>query len=66
MALSNRNAGKQWTSKEVQQLRQMAKENTPTRVMSFKLGHPEGGVRAKAAEKGISLKPVNRSPYGRR
>jgi len=66
MALSNRNAGKHWTPPEVRQLRQMAKENTPTRVMSFKLGHPEAGVRAKAAEKRISLKPVNRSPYGRR
>ena len=66
MSLSNRNAGKQWTSQEVRQLRQMVRENTPTRVMAFKLGHPEGGVRAKAAEEGMSLKPVNRSPYGRR
>ena len=44
----------------------MAKGNTPTRVIGLKLGRPPGGVSAKAAEKKISLKPTNQSPYNRR
>lgn len=59
-----RNAGKAWTPSQVSQLKQLAKQNTPTRVIGLKLGRPEGGVYAKASEKGISLKPTNQSPYG--
>lgn len=61
-----RNTGKEWTSKEVKELRSLAKENTPTRVIGLKLGRPEAGVRAKASEKGISLKPTNQVPYNRK
>jgi hypothetical protein len=61
-----RNAGKPWTSQEVSSLRQLARADTPTRVIGLKLGRPEAGVRAKASEKGISLKPTNQSPYNRR
>ena len=60
-----RNAGKQWTSREVSAMRQLVKQNTPTRVIGLKLGRPVLGVYAKASEEGISLKPNNRSPYGR-
>lgn len=66
MSKSTRNAGKPWTPSEVKELRQLARENTPTRVIGLKLGRPEGGVRAKASEEGISLKPTNQSPYGTR
>jgi hypothetical protein len=59
-----RNAGKPWTPSQVSQLKQLAKQNTPTRVIGLKLGRPEGGVYAKASEKGISLKPTNQSPNG--
>lgn len=61
-----RNAGKQWSPGEVRQLKQLASENTPTRVIGLKLGRPEAGVRAKASEEGVSLKPTNQSPYNRR
>ena len=61
-----RNSGKQWSSKEVGELRSLAKGNTPTRVIGLKLGRPEAGVRAKASEKGISLKPTNQSPYNKK
>ena len=64
MSKSTRNTGKQWTSSDVKDLRQMAKENTPTRVMGFKLGRTPAAVQSKASEKGISLKPTNQSPYG--
>jgi hypothetical protein len=61
-----RNAGKPWTGSEVGTLRDLARENTPTRVIGLKLGRPEAGVRAKASENRISLKPNNQSPYNRR
>jgi len=61
-----RNAGKQWTSQEKRQLSQLANQNTPTRVIGLKLGRPENGVRSKASELGVSLRPVNQSPYNRK
>jgi hypothetical protein len=60
------NKGKDWTPAEVSKLRELASKNTPTRVIGVKLRRPEAGVRAKASEKGISLRPTNRSPYNRR
>jgi hypothetical protein len=61
---SQRNAGKQWSSSEVRELRQLAKGNTPTRVIGLKLGRSEDAVRSKAHEEKVSLKPTNQSPYG--
>lgn len=66
MSKSMRNTGKHWTPSEVKQLRTLAKGNTPTRVIGLKLGRTEAGVRSKAAEKRVSLKPTNQSPYNRR
>jgi hypothetical protein len=65
MSKSNRNSGKQWTPAEVAQLRTLAQQNTPTRVIGLKLGRPVAGVYAKASKKNISLKPTNQSPYNR-
>ena len=61
-----RNAGKLWTPPEVKKLREFAKDNMPTRVIGLELGRPVAGVRAKAFEKKISLKPTNQSPYNRK
>jgi hypothetical protein len=66
MSKSTRNSGKQWTAADVKQLRQLARENTPTRVAGLKLGRTPGAVQSKASELGISLKPTNQSPYNRR
>ena len=65
MSKSTRNSGKPWTPVEVKSMKAMVKENTPTRVIGFKLGRTEGAVYNKASEKGISLKPTNQSPYNR-
>lgn len=65
MAKYNRNSGKEWTKKEVSELKSLARENTPTRVIGLKLGRTEGSVRTKASEEDISLKPSNQSPYNR-
>lgn len=59
-----RNAGKPWTKANLTELRKLAKGNTPTRVIGFKLGRTASAVYAKASEKGISLMPPNQSPYG--
>lgn len=66
MSKSTRNSGKPWTPADVSQLRQLAKENTPTRVAGLKLGRTPGAVQSKASEVNISLKPTNQSPYNRR
>lgn len=65
MAKSTRNSGKPWTSQDVKTVRDLARSNTPTRVIGLKTGRTEGAIRSKAAEEGISLKPTNQSPYNR-
>jgi hypothetical protein len=52
--------------KEVKQLRSLAKANTPTGVISLKMQRPPASIASKAQREGISLKPINRSPYNRR
>jgi hypothetical protein len=66
MSKSDRNTGKHWTPSEVQQLKQLAKGNTPTRVIGIKLGRTPDAVASKASNTGISLKPTNQSPYNRK
>lgn len=59
------NHGKTWTPQTENQLKQLAKGNTPTRVIGLKLGRTEDSVRDKASDLGVSLKPTNQSPYNR-
>jgi len=66
MAKYNRNSGKPWTNPEVSRMRQLAWQNTPTRVIGLKLGRTEDAVRTRASEENISLKPANQSPYNRK
>jgi len=66
MAKSTRNRGTHWSSDDERRLRELAFGNTPTRVIGLKLGRSESGVRGKANELGISLRPPNQSPYGPR
>jgi len=66
MAKSTRNSGKDWSSTDRAALRELARQNTPTRVIGLKLGRTEAGVRSKAGELGVSLRPTNQSPYNRR
>lgn len=66
MATYNRNSGKEWSKSDLSQLRALAKENTPTRVIGLKLGRTEDSVRSKASQAQVSLKPTNQSPYGRK
>ncbi|MDD3607303.1 MAG: hypothetical protein PHQ20_00685 [Candidatus Moranbacteria bacterium] len=66
MAKYNRNSGKAWTPKDVSQLKSLAKQNTPTRVISLKLGRTPEAVSSKASQEDISLRPTNQSPYNRK
>lgn len=65
MSKSTRNTGKPWTPSDVKELKQLAKENTPTRVIGLKLGRTAGAVQNKASQEDISLKPTNQAPYNR-
>jgi hypothetical protein len=66
MAKTPPRQNQQWTRNDVGQLRDLARQNTPTRVMGLKLGRSEDAVRSKASDENISLKPTNQSPYGTR
>ena len=66
MAKYNRNTGKPWTKSDVTQLKSLARQNTPTRVIGLKLGRTEDAVRTRAASEDVSLKPVNQKPYGQK
>lgn len=66
MSKSTRNSGQRWTANEKALIRKLAAQNTPTRVIGLKAGRTPGAVQSQASKQGTSLKPVNRSPYGRR
>lgn len=59
MSWSTRNSGKEWTDEQVQQLKKLAKQDTPTRVIGFKLGRTPEAIYTRASEEGISLMPPN-------
>ena len=61
-----KNHGKDWTPTDIRQLKQLARENTPTRVMGLKLGRTPEAVQQKASQENVSLKPTNHSPSGRK
>lgn len=66
MANSTRKNGTTWTPADVTNLLTLARCNTPTRVIALKLARTTGAVFTKASNLGVSLKPTNQSPYGRR
>jgi hypothetical protein len=60
-----RHTNESWTSRDVQTLRELARANTPTGVISLKVGRTPTAIRSKAQRERISLIPSNRSPYSR-
>ena len=61
-----KNHGTRWTPDSDAKLEDLAKHNTPTRVIGIKLGRTEDSIRTRAHELDVTLKPVNQSPYNRR
>lgn len=64
MAKTPPNNGKPITKQVVQQVKELAKHNTPTPLIAYKTGRTEAAVRNIASDNDISLKPTNKSPYG--
>lgn len=60
--LGDKNSGKPVTPAVVQEVKQLAKENTPTRVIAGLTGRTPAAVRNIASDNNISLKPTNQSP----
>ena len=54
-----RNTGQRWTDEDLDQLEQLAKEDTPTPVIGLKLGRTVAAVYSQASKQGISLEPPN-------
>ena len=46
--------GSSWTQSDVAKLRELQRENTPTRVMGVKLGRTPGAIYAKATSGSLS------------
>lgn len=66
MAKKPEHAHERWTPVQKAELRKLAKENTPTRVIGIKLDRTPSAVQSEASKLGISLKPPNQPPYNRK
>ncbi len=66
MAKKPPNSGKAWTGADNRQLKDLARQNTPTRLIAWNLGRSPAAVATQASEIGQSLKPTNQSPDKRR
>ena len=66
MSRTDDRSGRPWSDADLAILRRLARENTPTRIISQKLGRTADAVRSEAEIESISLKPSNQSPYDRR
>jgi hypothetical protein len=58
------NSGKPWSAGDNSLLKQLARGNTPTRVIGIKMKRSPAAVQSQASKIGQSLEPHNRSPYG--
>ncbi len=65
MAKTPRKHRQPWTGADEKLLRQLIRENTPTRVMGIKLERTPASVQQHANDLGLSTKPVNQRPNKR-
>jgi hypothetical protein len=66
MASQPKNHGQPWTAAQEAELRRLAQQNTPTRVIGIKMGRTPDAIYKHASESNVPLKPTNQSPYNRR
>ena len=66
MAKAPKNTGSPWQPADIKQIRQLVKQNTPTRIIALKLGRSTSSIYQRASIEGVSLKPTNQRPYGTR
>jgi hypothetical protein len=57
-----KNNGKPWTASAVQKLGELAKGNTPTRIIALKLQRTPAAVQAKASAESIRSSPPTNHP----
>ena len=57
MAKSPGNHGKEWSKEDVKNLKDLAKQSTPTKAIAVKLKRSLESVRSKAKETGVSFRP---------
>lgn len=53
-----------WSKQDVATLKKMAKRR-PVGIIAYELGRTEAAIRNKVRTLGLSMKPPERSPYGR-
>lgn len=53
---------KSWTDADMNDLKTLVKQNTPTRLIAMKMKRSVASIYTKAGKEGISLAPTNRSP----
>jgi len=66
MAKQPDHAHERWTPAQKAKLKELAKGNTPTRVIAIKLERTPSAVQAEASKLDVSLKPTNQSPDNRK
>jgi len=60
------NSGKPWTDEQVRQLKELADQNTPIRIVALKLGRTTFAIRRRAEIEGLWLSAVAHQPYIRK
>lgn len=64
MAKSPPRHNKPYSPTENAKIKDLAKANTPTRVLGLKIGRTPRAVQSQASKLGVSLRPTNQRPYG--
>lgn len=59
---TGRAASQPWSEKDVERLKKLISQNTPTPLIASKLKRSLVSIRGYVQRNGLSLRPVNRSP----
>ncbi|WP_041537142.1 hypothetical protein [Pseudopedobacter saltans] len=66
MSKTPENKGKKWSKEDLETLKKLSKNNTPTGLIAHELKRSENSIRNKSNQINVSLKPTNKSPYDRK
>ena len=61
ISLGKKRKRREWTAKDIRELKSLAKKKTPARQIARELGRTEGAVRQKAMAAGTSLSTRKRA-----
>jgi molecular chaperone DnaK (HSP70) len=59
---TSRAQAQSWSDKDVERLKKLITQNTPTPLIASKLNRSLTSVRGYVQRNGLSLRPINRSP----